>query len=58
MKLGCWANILKVLRRLAISPVGFQIICEAFAQDPEHLEDAVSLFFYGLSSKGKTPLLS
>lgn len=53
VKLGCWANILRILRRLAISPVGFQIICEAFAQDPEHLEEAVSLFIYGLSSKGK-----
>lgn len=53
IKHGCWPKVLKILCRIARSPVGFQIICEAFAQNPDDLEGAVSLIIYGLCSKGQ-----
>lgn len=51
IKHRCWPKVLKVLCRIARSPIGYQIICEAFAQNREDLEGAVSLIIYGLCSK-------
>lgn len=52
----CWPNILKLLRRLATAPAGFQIICDVFYQEPEYLENTVTLTLYGLSDKGSFTL--
>lgn len=54
IKHRCWPKVLKVLCRIARSPVGFQLICETFTQTSDNLDGAVSLFIYGLSSKGKS----
>lgn len=45
--------VLKLLRRLATSSLGLQTICEAFNQLPECFDEAITLFIYGLSNKGK-----
>ncbi|XP_031630428.1 uncharacterized protein LOC116345312 [Contarinia nasturtii] len=47
----CWPRILKVIRRVALSSVGFATICEIFNQDAELMAGTVTLFIYGLSDK-------
>lgn len=53
IKHSCWPSILKVLRRVALSSVGFATICEIFNQDTDLMSDTVTLFIYGLSDKGE-----
>lgn len=53
IKHNCWSRVLKVLRCLIYSSIGFQMICDSFAQKSETLEEAFNLFLYGLMTKGK-----
>lgn len=49
----CWTEIMTLLKWITRSPIGFQIICEFFDQNPEFVCNLFNVFTYGLTTDGK-----
>lgn len=54
----CWSVILKILRIVSQTSLGFQIVCDAYQRNERFLQNSFNLFIYGLGSKGMALNLS
>ncbi|XP_055312030.1 uncharacterized protein LOC129574273 isoform X2 [Sitodiplosis mosellana] len=51
IKHAFWPEVLKVLRQIAGSPIGFSIICESLSEEPKFFDGIATLCIYGLSDR-------